>query len=114
MKAFVLTFIGGMFLAAVALTAYRQFTHKNQVHIAQEYNPPMTWIKDIIRADGCKVTYTWYDPTGDYPFTKDTCCLDSIVWDDFGAKQYWAYYRIDSITGQKYVEVVEDSIISPN
>lgn len=40
---------------------------------------PMIWTKDVLRADSCRVSYFWYDPTGNYPFTKDTCCLDSVV-----------------------------------
>lgn len=44
------------------------------------YDFHMVWSKDRINSDGCTVTYFWYDPTGKYPFTKDTCCLDSVIW----------------------------------
>jgi len=69
---------------------------------------PMIWTKDVLRADSCRVSYFWHDPSGKYPFTKDTCCLDSIVWSE---AQIGCEIRIDydTLANQLIIEIQCDS-----
>jgi hypothetical protein len=74
-----------------------------QVHIvdAVNYGDTIIWTKTKYRTDGSMVSYTWIDPKGEYPFTKDTCCLDSVVYE---IKPYAKEER------QCYTSVTYDSI----
>lgn len=82
----------------------------------KKYDPivsdhPMIWSTDRRMEDGRIVTYYWYDPTGDYPYTKDTCCLDSIVNDnDPNTRNCWANAYYDSIERRLNLVVQCDSL----
>ena len=44
-----------------------------------------SWTKTVVRADGVKIDYFWYEPPK--MLKLDTCCLDSIVHNAEGAKR---------------------------
>ena len=64
--------------AMISISIMSGLRCKKQEPVISDF--PMVWSKDRINREGCTVTYFWYDLTGRYPYSKDTCCLDSIVW----------------------------------
>jgi len=109
MKAIAIALMGAATMAAISIMSGLQ-CKKSEPPVWT--SGPMLWSRDHVRPDGCMVTYYWYDPTGNYPFTKDTCCLDSVIID--ARYNCWSNAKYDSISNKLNIEITCDSILITN
>lgn len=76
MKAMLFTLGGVTAMLVIAVMSGLQFKKPEKIYEDQPHS--MKWTRLHARPDGSMFYYTWFDSTGLYPYTRDTCCLDSV------------------------------------